>query len=103
MKRFKRLLIILVALVIIFPFNDVKAATSKKISLNKKSAITYVGKTVNLKVSKFTTKETKKKIVWKSSNRKIATVYKDGKVVAKKPGKVVITAMMKSNKKIYSK
>ena len=60
-------------------------------------------KTVNLKVSKFTTKETKKKIVWKSSNRKIATVYKDGKVVAKKPGKVVITAMMKSNKKIYSK
>ena len=47
MKRFKRLLIILVALVIIFPFNDVKAATSKKISLNKKSAITYVGKTVN--------------------------------------------------------
>ena len=42
-----------------------------------------------------------KKVKWRSSNKKIATVKKDGKwcdIKAKKPGKVVITATYKGKK-----
>ena len=48
-------------------------AKSKKIRLNKKTATITVGKTVKLKL-----RNTKKKAVWKSSNKKIATVSKKG-------------------------
>lgn len=46
-----------------------------------------IGKTVTLKV-----KNNKKKVKWISSNKKIATVSKRGKVKGKKAGKVTITA-----------
>lgn len=39
------------------------------------------------------------KVVWKSSNKKIATVNKSGKVTAKKAGKVTITATAKDGSK----
>ena len=70
-------------------------AKSKKIRLNKKTATITVGKTVKLKL-----RNTKKKAVWKSSNKKIATVSKKGIVKAKKAGSVTITA--KVNKKKYT-
>lgn len=55
--------------------------------LNKKKATIYVGKALTLKV-----KGVKKKIKWKSSNKKIAKVTKKGKVTGIKAGKSIITA-----------
>lgn len=64
-----------------------------KIGLNKTKVSTNVGKTVNLKV-----KGIKKKVKWSSSNKKIATVSKKGKVTTKKTGKVTITAKVGKKK-----
>lgn len=70
-----------------------------KVKLNKKTI--YLAPKVKYKL-KIT--GTKKKVTWKSSNKKIATVSKKGKVTAKKTGKVTITAKVKGKKykcKVY--
>lgn len=70
------------------------AGAKTKVKLNKTSVTLQVGKTVQLKL-----KGTAKKVTWTSSNKKIATVTKKGKVTAKKAGKATITA--KAGKKKY--
>jgi len=70
-----------------------KSAEAKAIKLNKKTVYLAPKMTVKLKV-----KGTKKKVTWKSSNKKVATVSKKGKVKAKKTGKVTITAKVKGKK-----
>ncbi|MGN0153999.1 MAG: expansin EXLX1 family cellulose-binding protein [Lachnospiraceae bacterium] len=65
-----------------------------KTRLNKTKVTLTVGKSVTLKM-----KGTTKKPKWTTSNKKIATVSKVGKVKAKKAGKVTITA--KIGKKKY--
>lgn len=93
-KKIKKLLVILSVIVmsfIVLPNTGVSAASKAK--LNKKSATIYVGKTVTLKV-----KNNKKKVKWISSNKKIATVSKRGKVKGKKAGKVTITAKVGGKK-----
>ena len=70
-----------------------------KVKLNKKTI--YLAPKVKYKL-KIT--GTKKKVTWKSSNKKIATVSKKGKVTAKKTGKVTITAKVRGKKykcKVY--
>lgn len=69
----------------------VEAAT--KVKLNKTKVTLYVGKSVQLKV-----KGTTKKVTWKSSNKKVATVTSKGKVTAKKKGKATITAKVSGKK-----
>lgn len=64
------------------------------VKLNKKNVTLLQYKTVKLKV-----KGTKKKVKWSSNNKKVATVNKNGKVTAKKPGTATITA--KVGKKKY--
>lgn len=73
--------------------NYVSAAT--KIKINKKTANIYVGKTVQLKVT-----GTKKKVTWKSSNKKVATVTSKGKVKGIKKGTAKITATVSKKKYI---
>jgi len=95
MKQAKKVLAIILTLVLsisIIPMTSVSAA--KKVKLNKTKATIYVGKTVTLKL-----KNNKKKIKWSSSNKKVATVTKNGKVKGKKAGKTTITA--KVGKKKY--
>ena len=71
-----------------FPQNqNIVQVEAKTIKINKKSAVLKKGKTLQLKIS-----GTKKKIVWKSTNKKIATVNSKGKVTAKRNGKCTITA-----------
>lgn len=65
-----------------------------KIALNKSSITISVGEQKQL-----TLKGTKKKVTWKSENKKIATVTKKGKVTGKAAGKTTITAT--SNGKRY--
>ena len=96
MEQTKRILAVVLAFVLsisLLPAAGVSAA-SKKVKLNKTKATIYVGKTVTLKV-----KNTKKKVKWSTSNKKVATVTKKGKVKGKKAGKATITA--KVGKKKY--
>jgi len=74
-----------------------KVGNDKKVTLSKKKATLKKGKTLKLKAK--VTPESKKlkvkrhrKTVWESSNPKVATVSKSGKVKAKKKGKAVIWA-----------
>lgn len=95
MKATKKLLAIIFVIVLsisMIPTTNVSAA--KRVKLNKTKATIYVGKTVTLKL-----KNNKKKVKWTTSNKKIATVSKKGKVKGKKAGKVTITA--KVGKKKY--
>ena len=59
------------------------------ITLNKTKATIKKGKTLKLTVKKIEPENAK--ITWKSSDKKIATVDKNGKVKAKKKGKCTIT------------
>lgn len=95
MKEAKKVLAIALILVLslsIIPLTNVSAAA--KVKLNKTKATIYVGKTITLKL-----KNNKSKVKWSSSNKKVATVTKKGKVKGKKVGKATITA--KIGKKKY--
>lgn len=60
---------------------------AKTIKINKRAAVLKKGKTLQLKIS-----GTKKKVVWKSSNKKVAVVNSKGKVTARGKGSCTIIA-----------
>ena len=73
--------------------------TTKKIKLNRKKLTLKKGKTFKLKVT-LTPTDSQDKIVYRTSNRKIATVSKTGKIKAKKKGKVKITVISGKKKAV---
>lgn len=79
----------------------VKKAAVKKVKLNATSFNLSPGATKTLKATVSPTKNVSKKIVWTSSNKKVATVTSKGVVKGIKEGKVTITAKATdgSNKK----
>lgn len=72
-----------------------KIAT-KKVAISPRNAVIYKGYSKTLKASVNPSNATYKKIIWSSSNTKIATVNAKGKVTAKKTGTVTITAKVQS-------
>ena len=62
------------------------------IKLNATSKTLYNGKSTTLKATVFPINATNKSLTWKSSNTKVATVDKNGKVKALKVGNAIITA-----------
>ena len=79
------------------PATDKTEIKAKSIKIVAKSHVLAVGKKRQLKV-KVTPKTAKTAVIWKSSNKKYATVNKNGKVLAKRAGRgkqVVITAIAK--------
>ena len=62
------------------------------IKLNDTSTTLYNGKSTTLKATVFPINATNKSLTWKSSNTKVATVDKNGKVKALKVGNAIITA-----------
>lgn len=82
-------IVILLMLMVIFP-NNVQAKT---MSINKKQATVYVGKTCKLQI-----KGTSKKVKWSSSNTKVASVSSNGIVKGKKEGFATITANVAGKK-----
>jgi uncharacterized protein YjdB len=62
-----------------------------KIKLNKTKATIKKGKTLTLKATVAPTNANNKKVKWKSSNTKVATVSSRGKVTARKKGTATIT------------
>ncbi|MCM1257079.1 MAG: flavodoxin [Roseburia sp.] len=77
---------------------SVQAASGSKIILNYKSVTMRAGDTLDLNVASSAGVKSSKKVTWKSSNKKVASVDKNGVVKAKKTGTVTITATVKNNK-----
>ena len=80
----KKLMVIFTVFCMLLASLPVQAASPV---ISKKAITLTVGKSTTLKV-----KNAKGKIKWKSSNSKIASVSKRGKVIGKKTGKAKITA-----------
>lgn len=74
-----------------------KAAPKYTVKLSKTVYTIKKGKTVKLKATCNKAAKTKK-LQWSSSNKKVATVSKSGKIKAKKNGKTVITVQVKGTK-----
>ncbi len=72
----------------------------KSFKYAKSSYSVKKGKTITPKLTFSPKDATNKEVTYKSSNTKVATVDKNGKVTAKKKGKVKITATSKENKKL---
>ena len=72
--------------------------TKLDIGVSKEKATLGVGKTTTLKAT-VASNVKNKKVTWTSSNKKIATVDKTGKVKGVKAGKVKITAKLANGKK----
>lgn len=72
---------------------------TKSITLNKKSYTLTKGKTFTIKATRSPITATDK-ILYKSSNKKVATVNSKGKITAKGYGKATITAMAATNGKV---
>ena len=69
-----------------------KDTKASDIIINNSNATLYVDSTIDLKATVIPNTTTNKNVTWSSSDNTIATVDKNGKVTAKKSGKVTITA-----------
>ena len=93
MNKLKKITSIALAVLLVFASIPTINVSAAKIKLNKTKITIYVGKTVTLKVQ-----NNKKKVKWTTSNKKIATVTKKGKVKGKRSGKATITATVGKKK-----
>lgn len=82
----KLIMLLLVTLGLVFILSAPKVNAAGKVSLSAKKASLSVGSSKKLKL------KNAKNVTWKSDNKKIATVTKDGKVRAVSAGSCVITA-----------
>ena len=73
--------------------------STQKIKLNRRKLTLKKGKSFRLKVT-LTPADSQDKITYKTSNKKIATVSKKGKIKAKKKGKVKITVISGKKKAV---
>ena len=71
-----------------------------KVKLNKTKSTMTIGKKQTLKATVTPKKASSKAVVWKSSNKKVATVTSKGVVKGIKKGTVKITATSKADKKV---
>ena len=78
------------------------ASVKEKVIINKKSISIYKGKSYQLSAVVKSGRKSNKQIIWSTSNKKIATVSKTGKVKALSAGTVTIKARSRKNKKVYA-
>ena len=102
-KSITTAIIMALALTLAMPVTT-QAAKKKAPKINKTKVTMTITKkktkpAVQLKVKNVSAKKAK----WATSNKKIATVSKNGKVVAKKKGNAVITAKVKGSKTLRCK
>lgn len=76
-----------------------KLVKAQSVQLNKTVYTLKKGKSVSLKATIKPKNAKTKKITWSTSNKKVATVSKKGKVTAKKNGKATITAKVQGTSK----
>lgn len=104
MKKIRMLLVVFVlvfALVGVEP--SVLAAAPKSITISKTSKTVYIGQKYKLKVTAVKPAKADTEVQWKTSDRTVATVDRNGVVTGKKKGTATITAVSKSNNKIKAK
>ena len=105
-RRFKRVISIVISLTFAITMFGLVTVCASAAAKPTKLTLTTTSKTVDVKgqvtVSVKSVKPAKadKKVVWKTSNKKIATVSAKGVVKGKKKGTVKITAVSKSNKTV---
>ena len=76
-----------------------KQPKAKKITLNHSRLLLKKGNKTKLRIKKITPKKaSRKNVIYKSSNKKIVTVDKNGKLYAKKAGTAKITVRIKGTK-----
>lgn len=75
-----------------FDMAAMAAGTPGSITLNKKNITMTAGSEITLRVKSVKPKAASKKVTWKSSDKKVATVTSRGVVKAKKAGTATITA-----------
>ena len=92
-RFFTRTIILTLTLWVLVLFANTYSSGVSKLKLNRTKISMYVGQSVKLKANV----KRKAKKVWKSSNKRIATVNKKGRVKAKKSGTATIT--VKANRK----
>lgn len=73
--------------------------TTSKLTINKKSVTLSKGASDTLTVTQTPISSTDK-LTWSSSNKKVVTVNKNGKIVAKKKGSATITLKSSNGKKV---
>lgn len=91
-KKIFNLFIVILILCSFMSFFIVPTNALSKVKLNKTKTTLYVGQSITLKLSGAKVKK------WKSNDKNIATVNKNGKVVAKKKGTTTIVATTKNGK-----
>lgn len=82
--------------------NEVSATPKVNIKISDKNITIDKGKAKNLKATVTAGKNISKKVVWSSSNRKVAAVDGNGKVTAKRAGKAVIKVRSRADKKVVA-
>lgn len=75
-----------------------KVIEATSIQIDTKMKELEVGNIKMLTATIYPTNTDNKEINWKSSNEEIASITKDGKIVAEKPGNVIITATTNNEK-----
>lgn len=93
MEKLKKICAIILVVVMTFSVALQNVFAAKKVKLNKTKATIYVGKTIQLKVL-----NNKKGVKWSTSNKKVATVTKKGKVKGIKAGKATMTVRISKKK-----
>ena len=108
----KKILTFLMVLSLIFSLTlstESVEASSKKVQVTGMTSVNCAtgrltlarGKTYSLKITIQPGNASNKKITYATSNKKVATISRYGKIRALKPGKVTIT--VKSSKKVFQK
>ena len=110
----KKILTFLMVLSLIFSLTlstESVEASSKKVQVTGMTSVNCAtgrltlarGKTYSLKITIQPGNASNKKITYATSNKKVATISRYGKIRALKPGKVTITVKSSGNKKVFQK
>lgn len=86
-------------------FKEVKVIVKKAVTgviLDTAEKTLYNGESLTLNATVLPEDASEKAVIWKSSDEKIATVDKDGKITAIAGGEAIITAISSDNEAIYA-
>jgi multiple sugar transport system substrate-binding protein len=102
-KIFSFMLIIAMCISIVIPAAAISSIQLKSIKMNSNNISLNVGKTYDLKVTFTPANTTQKRLIFSTSNKKVAKIDSDGEITAVGIGKAVITVASSVNDKIVTK
>lgn len=90
----------LLCMIFIYPASASASQMPKEITVSHKKITLYAGESEFLQVTSVKPENVSNKVIWKSKDKKIASVTAKGEVMAKKAGKTEIIAVSKQNAKV---